>query len=201
MAKKSYKLSKNVRDVKRNIGKIPHEIYHRNKEHFEKIEEIFEQLKKAENITEDEILGVFRQKHDLKAIPLSIFSTWLAPLEAIVLYMKDTLNLTYSEIARELNRDQRTIWLTYQNAKKKNIGIVISGNYYIPLDIFKNRALSMLENLSVYLHEVKGHAFREISDMIKKDNRTIWTVYNRAKKKASGGKSTVKNKSSKKGER
>jgi len=43
----------------------------------------------------------------------------LAALEAIVVYMKDTLGYNYAQIARFLNRDQRTIWTTYTRAKKK----------------------------------------------------------------------------------
>jgi len=46
----------------------------------------------------------------------------LAALEAIVIYLKDSHNLTYAQIATLLNRDQRTIWTTYQRAKKKRGG-------------------------------------------------------------------------------
>jgi len=42
-----------------------------------------------------------------------------APLEAIVVYLKDTQGLTYAQIAELLNRDDRTIWTTYQRATKK----------------------------------------------------------------------------------
>lgn len=43
----------------------------------------------------------------------------LAALEAIVVYLKDSLGYNYAQIARLLNRDDRTIWTTYQRAKKK----------------------------------------------------------------------------------
>lgn len=43
----------------------------------------------------------------------------LAALEAVVVYMKDSLGYNYAQIARMLNRDDRTIWTTYSRAKKK----------------------------------------------------------------------------------
>ena len=54
------------------------------------------------------------------AIPLSIFSNrTLSTLEHIISYLKEQQNLTYQEISVILNRDPRTIWTTYQRAKKK----------------------------------------------------------------------------------
>ncbi|MDD9952762.1 MAG: sigma-70 region 4 domain-containing protein [Candidatus Woesearchaeota archaeon] len=53
-------------------------------------------------------------------IPSFIFrDRSLAALEAIVVYLKDSQGLTYAQIARLLNRDDRTIWTTYTRAKKK----------------------------------------------------------------------------------
>jgi len=53
-------------------------------------------------------------------IPSFIFrDRELAALEAIVIYLKDSHGMTYAQIARLLNRDQRTIWTTYTRAKKK----------------------------------------------------------------------------------
>jgi hypothetical protein len=40
-------------------------------------------------------------------------------MESVVYYMKDTLDLTYHEIALQLNRDDRTIWTVYNRAIKK----------------------------------------------------------------------------------
>ena len=54
------------------------------------------------------------------SIPLSIFSNRkLGPLEAISKYLKDDAKLKFSEIAKLLNRNQKTIWVSYHNAKKK----------------------------------------------------------------------------------
>jgi len=53
-------------------------------------------------------------------IPISIFKdARLTPFESIVKYLKETENLTYAEIGRQLARDERNIWTVYQRAKKK----------------------------------------------------------------------------------
>jgi hypothetical protein len=53
-------------------------------------------------------------------IPSSIFRDRnVKVLEAMVEYMKDELGLTYHDIAKLLNRDDRTIWTVYSRAKKK----------------------------------------------------------------------------------
>lgn len=55
-------------------------------------------------------------------IPSIIFTDRrLSVLEILVEYLKDEKNLNYSEIARLLNRDDRTIWTVYQRAKKKRV--------------------------------------------------------------------------------
>jgi len=43
----------------------------------------------------------------------------LSVLEAIAEYLKDKKNMRYSEIAKLLNRDDRTIWTAYTRAKEK----------------------------------------------------------------------------------
>tara|TARA_Y100000310_G_scaffold324581_1_gene386599 strand:- start:12197 stop:12403 length:207 start_codon:yes stop_codon:yes gene_type:complete len=55
------------------------------------------------------------------AIPSSIFKNReLSVLEAMTVYFKEEKEMTYAQIARLLNRDDRTIWTAYQRAKKKN---------------------------------------------------------------------------------
>ncbi len=49
--------------------------------------------------------------------------------------------------------------------------------------IFKDRSLSVLESLVFYLKEVKKYSYHEIAVILNRDDRTIWTVHNRAIKK------------------
>jgi len=47
--------------------------------------------------------------------------------------------------------------------------------------------LSVLEVMVEYLKEKEGLSYHEIASLTNRDDRTIWTVYHRAKIKRSGG--------------
>ena len=53
----------------------------------------------------------------------------------------------------------------------------------IPSSIFLDRTLSVLEIMVEYLKEKKGLTYHEIAVFLNRDDRTIWTCYNRALKK------------------
>ncbi|MAG50254.1 hypothetical protein CL621_01275 [archaeon] len=53
----------------------------------------------------------------------------------------------------------------------------------IPSHVLKDRTLSVLEALVEYLKEKQNLTYHEISILINRDERNIWTVYSRAKKK------------------
>lgn len=53
----------------------------------------------------------------------------------------------------------------------------------IPSYIFKDRNLSVLEVIATYLKEERMLSYHEIAVLLKRNDRTIWTVYNRVKKK------------------
>ncbi len=55
----------------------------------------------------------------------------------------------------------------------------------IPSNIFQDRSLSVLEIMVEYLKEQKGLSYHEIAILLNRDDRTIWTVYSRVKKKRS----------------
>ena len=54
-------------------------------------------------------------------IPFSVFSEELSILEAICAYLKSE-NMSYSEIARLINKDPRTVWTVCKRAEKKMPG-------------------------------------------------------------------------------
>ena len=53
----------------------------------------------------------------------------------------------------------------------------------IPIRILRDRSLSVLEAIVEFLKEEKELSFHEIGVLLNRDERNIWTVYNRAKKK------------------
>lgn len=59
----------------------------------------------------------------------------------------------------------------------------ISGDILIPSSIFKDRKLKVLEILVEWLKDEKNLSYHEIAVLLNRNDRTIWTVYNRAKKK------------------
>ena len=53
---------------------------------------------------------------------------------------------------------------------------------FIPISIF-NKELGMLESISLYLKDKLKLSFKEIAQLLKRDYKTIWTSYNKAKNK------------------
>lgn len=53
----------------------------------------------------------------------------------------------------------------------------------IPSFVFKDRRLKVLEVLVEYLKEDCNLSYHEIAILLNRDDRTIWTVYQRALKK------------------
>ena len=117
-----------------------------------------------------------------KHIPLEIFSSNLAPLQAIVKYSKEVLSLKNPEIAKLLGRDTKTIWLTAKAATKASLPTIKTSSYRIPISVFRHHELSALEALVSYLKN-SGKTYAEISRLISRDQRTVWTVEARAQKK------------------
>ena len=120
-------------------------------------------------------------------IPLSVFlDRGVSVLEAISEYLKDSKKLSYHEIAVLLNRDDRTIWTCYNRAKKKNPGHftkIAESKEHIPSSIFLDRTVSVLESIVEYLKNKRKLSYHEIAVLLNRDDRTIWTCYDRAKKK------------------
>lgn len=168
-------------DAEANRGSIISKFNALSKE--EKIELIsyfISELKSIHGVNEQEILG----RKEI-SIPIGVFkSDALSSLEAIVKYLKEELKLKFSKIAKLLNRSNKTIWATYHNAAKKmpsSFGI-ISRDIVIPASVFTNRSFSTLENIVAFIKDL-DYSNHEVAEMLQLDDRTIWTVYDRVKKK------------------
>lgn len=60
-----------------------------------------------------------------------------------------------------------------------------SSDILVPLTIFSSKKLGVLEALVKYLKEEEELSFKEISVLIKKDNKSLWSTYQKAAKKQS----------------
>lgn len=103
----------------------------------------------------------------------------------MIKYLKENLGLTYHEIAVELNRDERGIWGGYQRAARKMPrGFSIPDpEIEVPVSIFRDRRLSVLENLVMFLKESRKLKLVLIARLLRKKSTTVSTAYSRAKKK------------------
>ena len=163
-------------------------------------EELFtEFIKLKYNVTPDDLSFLLSGMESRKAsIPISIFKTsTLSSLEAIVKFLRENRNLSYNRIGMLLCRNPRTLAVTYNVSRRKMQAFfddsIDNDNSRIPFTAFTRR-LSILECICVYLKS-QGNSYAEISRMIDRDQRTVWTVCKRAEKKLSKDKpgSTSKN--------
>ena len=125
--------------------------------------------------------------HNDICLPVSIFNNdSLSSLETISKYLVEELRLRYCEIAGILNRDERTIWGSYNHARRKMTERFtdISFIQTIPISILRDRTFSVLETITKYLKDELNYRYCRIADILNRDSRTIWTVYHRAKRKS-----------------
>jgi hypothetical protein len=152
--------------------------------------EIYSKLKKDPELLEELYLliekeKIIQKKQEDILLPVSIFKESITPLESSVKYLKENLNLSYTEIASLLKRDQRNIWQAYSLTKKKLSSrfLVHESEFNIPLLALSNPRFSALESISSYLKDSHCLTYHEIAVLLNRDDRTIWTCYNRAKEK------------------
>ncbi len=125
-------------------------------------------------------------------VPADIFAGRTSPARALVRFLAETKQMPLKEVAKILHKSYANTWISYKKAKSlhnseheqgilENKGYGQAG-YFIPLSAFShNGFLTVFEALVVYMK--KFFTFSQISRIVKKDPRTIWTVYSRAKKK------------------
>ncbi len=160
-----------------------------NKNDLKFLHVFIEHLKHEHNLTSDQVIEALsrHQKIPEIVIPASVFNTdKLSCLEIVVKYLRENLSVSLSDIAKTTSRDNRTIWTTYNNSRKKNPNPldIYPSKFYIPISIFSDRRFSALEALVFYLFDKLSLRIVEISVLLKKDHSTIWTVLSRARKKA-----------------
>ena len=146
----------------------------------ELISHLLDELKRLHHVSEQEIL----YKKEI-SIPVGVFANdTLSSLEAVVKYLKEDMKLKFSKIARLLNRSNKTIWATYHSSIKKmpsSFG-AISREIMIPASAIANRSFSTLESIVGFVKDLE-HTNHEVAVMLHLDDRTIWTVYDRVKRK------------------
>ena len=148
------------------------------------LDKISNHLEKRYDVSKEEQFKQVYENAPGKTVPVEVFGTELSPSEAIIKFLKENKKLSYHEIAVELNRDERGIWGGYQRAKKKmSQAFSIEPTTTIPISIFENRDLSILENVVMFLKDSLNWKLVQIARTLNKKSTTISTAYSRAKEK------------------
>ena len=154
---------------------------------FSELKELYSKLKKKYNLSAVDIIGEI--EHGV-VLPCSIFNKKLSPLETVSKYFKENLDLSFKEIAKLINRSEKTIWQAYSSSKKKYPSQfeIKEFKFIIPVSKISDRRYSLFENIVWYLKTDLNLSYHKIAVLLKRDDRTIWTVYHRAEKKRKHGK-------------
>jgi len=125
------------------------------------------------------------------SVPVEVFrNNRLSALESIVKYLHEEKSYSFARIAAAAGRSSKTIWTTYSKAKKKMPERFSSAEAYplshinIPISILKNRRFGVQESIVRYLREESRLSLHKIALMLNRDDRTIWTAYDRTRKKS-----------------
>ena len=113
-------------------------------------------------------------------IPATIFPKSLSPLETVVKYLRENKRRSLKDIAILLNRAKSNIYNAYKKSKDKHPLLLRMAptHYFIPVSIFRDKK-TVLKATIFYLKQQKLN-FRQIGNLLNRNERTIWTVYNRS---------------------
>lgn len=150
---------------------------------------IRDHLKTKYKLSETEVEQYFKKETTIPetplTIPATIFNDTLSPFEAIVKYLKENKTLRLVDIAKLTGRDQRAIGVTYRSAvKKQSAPFVLKQTLYaLPLATLNDKTFTISEHLVKHLKDTYELTYHEIAVLLKRDDRTIWTIYKRAERK------------------
>lgn len=157
---------------------------------YNRISEAFDDAAKEDDFLKalESFIYIYKEGRQKKtpSVPASLFSNRkLGTLEVTVKYLKENLSFNYSQIAKLINRDDRTVWTAYQNAakKQKEKFLVRKEEYNVPCQAFWEREKGPLESVVIYLKDEMKLSFKDISAMLNRNYRTVWLSYKNGKEK------------------
>lgn len=121
------------------------------------------------------------------SVPITVFAFGLSPSEALCKYLKENKGLPFRKIGVLLNRDERSAWTSYQRAQKKHPHQfqIADDVLLVPLSIFSDRDLSILEHVVSFTLAKTGMNIPALSRLLGKHPSALHTVAKRAAKKQS----------------
>jgi hypothetical protein len=114
-------------------------------------------------------------------VPAGIFRN-ASTMQALSRYLVDERRMTFSQVARILDRSPKSIWASYHQISSNQISPIETIEYHqesllIPLSIF-SRKTAPLESLVLYLKAL-GLKNVDIANILGLDPRTTWTAARR----------------------
>jgi len=155
----------------------------------EPIEALFESflryMKEERGLDIEDIARLVDEK-DI-TVPITVFALDISPSEALCKYLKENRGLSFRKIGVFLNRDERSAWTSYQRAQKKHPEPFPSMDdaLAIPVSIFTQRDLSILEHVVSFALTRTGMSIPALSRLLCKHPSALHTVAKRAAKKQS----------------
>lgn len=118
-------------------------------------------------------------------VPVSVFAIGLSPSEALCAYLKEKKRLPFRRIGDLLNRDERSAWTSYRRAKSKRPDplLISEEGLRIPVSIFTDRSMSILEHVVSYALEHTGMSVPNLARLLNKHPSALHTVIKRARQK------------------
>ncbi len=149
------------------------------------LRQVLLELHQQQHLQLDQLINVYQEIQGDRNIPISVFSGKQNPAEALCLFLKENQKLSFPKISEILNRDPKSVWGTYQRAKRrsKKRSVAISDKYTIPLQLFHDRSKSLLEHVVFYLHQVHQLTNPQITKLLHRSPNSIAVLYKRAREK------------------
>ncbi len=161
----------------------------------------FEFLEREHNISPEDLRQALSLRDDRHAreqarssrlVPLEAFSERLGAFETVVKFLREAYGLRHGEIAQVVGRSEATIRTAYRAAvRKRPEGFTlkeIPGEAFLagsafPASRLSDRTFSVFEHLVEHLLG-QGMRLHEIARALGRDDRTVWTIQARAKRKS-----------------
>ncbi len=149
------------------------------------LKQLLRQMQREQCLELTKLVSLFQEAKQEAGVPLSLFAQKMPPAGALCKYLKENKQFSNKEIAGLLNRDQKSIWGSYQRAKKKKLWKQGQKQeaYYLPISIFSNRSLSLLESVVLHLHQTYNLTNPQIAKLLHKSPNSMAVLLKRAKEK------------------
>lgn len=140
---------------------------------------------KDQGLTVQQLITLYEDISPKDSVPVSIFAQSIPPSQALCNYLHRQRGLSFRDISLLLNRDQRSIW-TSCNRRVSDLRTPEESGILIPLSIFKDRSMSILEHVVNYLRAQHSLTNSGIAKLLNKNPSSIITVAKRIEQKMSG---------------